>query len=165
MLTQKELKRLFNYNEEDGKFTRLVTVGRGKRCKAGEIAGYAHKSGYRFMKISGKAYAEHRVVWMYVFGEFPDGEIDHIDHVRGNNRIKNVRVVTRIENMKNQLKRDCNKSGFTGVRFHKATQKWVANITNKGKQLHLGLYEDIKDAVIARREAEIRYGYSPTHGK
>ena len=99
-------------------------------------------------------------------GEIPQNmEIDHIDKCRKNNKIENLRLVSRDENLKNKGMYKCNKSGVTGVIFNKQNSKWAANIRVNGKLKHLGYYADFEDACKARYSAEKFYGFSPSHGK
>ena len=86
-LTQERLKELYSYNPETGEFTHLLSWGKRKR---GDVAGYVHPTKrYRYIRIEGKSYFAHRLAWLYVYGKWPEDQIDHIDGVRDNNRIAN----------------------------------------------------------------------------
>ncbi len=91
--------------------------------------------------------------------------IDHINHNRSDNSIKNLRSVTHEENLKNMPKKKNNKSGITGVCFEKETGKWRSHITHKGKSIKLGRFENKKDAEMVRLKAELEYGFHENHGR
>jgi len=159
LLTQEKLKQLLDYDSDTGIFRWRV---RKAQCvKIGTLAGYKSKKGYRLIGVDGKYHYTHRLAWLYVYGEFPKNEIDHINHITDDNRISNLRSVTHSENGRNQSVQKNNTSGIMGV--HKWKKKWVAKIQVDGKYKHLGYFENIKDAKKARERAKIRYGYHPNH--
>jgi hypothetical protein len=86
-----------------------------------------------------------------------DMVVDHINHDTTDNRKVNLRVVTHQQNMMNTKKSKNNTSGVRGVKWHKATNKWSADITIKEKRINLGLYKNFDDAVQARKQAEEKY--------
>lgn len=92
-------------------------------------------------------------------------ELDHINHVRADNRISNLREVSRSQNNKNMPRYKNNKSGVTGVSWYRSAGKWRAQIRVEGKKKHLGLFDEIKDAAKAVEAAEAKYGYHENHGK
>lgn len=92
-------------------------------------------------------------------------EIDHINSIRNDNRIENLRLVTRVENCRNQKQQCNNKSGVTGVSWHKASGKWLAFIHKKEKKIYLGCFERLEDAAVERRLAEKRLGFHDLHGR
>jgi len=98
----------------------------------------------------------HRLAWFMIHGEVPI-EIDYKDRVTSNNRIKNLRACTHLENMRNQGLRSDNTSGVTGVVWYRRTRKWHVQISLKGKTKHIGFFGGFEDAVIARREAEAKF--------
>jgi len=161
--TQAEIKALLNYDPDTGVFTRIASTS--SKAMAGSIAGTFNKTlMYRFIMIDYKLYREHRLAWLYMTGEWPDGEIDHINHIRNDNRWDNLRCVTAKENRKNQSIRSDNTSGVTGVYWHKRRGKWRSIITVDGNQIHLGWYKDKSDAVAARKLSEVEHGFHPNHG-
>lgn len=162
-VTQEKLKELFRYAPDTGVFTRLVSVA--SMARAGDIAGNTDGQGYLRIRVEGKLYKAHRLAWLYTNGEFPQDQIDHINGVRDDNRIANLRAVNRTENMKNTKIRTDNTSGVLGVGWHKGTDKWLATINVKGVKKYLGYFTDIKDAVAARKKANILYGYHENHGR
>jgi hypothetical protein len=120
---------------------------------------------YEKIKVDGKVYKSHRLAWFYVNGKFPDGEIDHINGNTLDNRICNLRDVSSEGNCRNRTKRADNKSGVTGVLWYPPSGKWQAAIVHNKKKIHLGYFVDIEDAKKARKEAEVKYGYHPNHGR
>ena len=163
-LTQKEVKRLFYYDSNSGELTRLIDMGR--LAKTGDIAGSKTETpwtSYLFVSIKNKSYAVHRIIWFYMTGEWPD-QIDHIDGNGLNNKWDNLRNVDCKENSRNQKIRKTNTSGVMGVYWNKQNQKWNPRIRVDDQLKHLGYYSDFNDAVAARKNAEVKYGFHPLHG-
>ncbi|UNY40262.1 HNH endonuclease [Paracoccus phage vB_PmaP_KLEP18-1] len=179
--SQDELRQLLRYEPETGKMFWLhrpahlfePTVARSQEhlCKwwnarfAGAEAFTATDThGYRHGKINGKLVLAHRVAWVIHFGSAPD-HIDHVNGVRSDNRIANLRSVTPSENMRNKAVYRTNLSGHAGVRWSEGMEKWNASIRRDGRRLHLGFFDDLADAVSARKSAEARFGYHANHGR
>ena len=120
--------------------------------------------GYLRVNISGERVLSHRLAWLYVYGVWPL-EIDHINGVKDDNRISNLRSVNRQTNLRNTKIRLLNTSGHVGVSMCSRSKKWFAYITNNGKKSHLGQFLKIQDAVNARKSAEERLGFHPNHGR
>ena len=99
MLTQPQLRKLFDYNPETGEVTRLLATS--NFVKVGGPVGWVENTGYYRVHVQGKAYMLHKLIWVYMTGEWPEFEIDHIDRDRLNNRWNNLRKATRSENMAN----------------------------------------------------------------
>jgi len=164
MITQTELKERLEYNPDTGLFTRLTDSGGGQY--KGSIAGHINNGkgkGYVAMSVYGRNYAAHRLVWLYVHGYFPEF-MDHINGCRHDNRLENLREVTRKTNAKNLGIRKSNTSGFTGVNWQKLDNKWQARITIGGETIQLGYFINIEDAIEARKAANIKYNFHPNHG-
>ncbi len=157
-----EAIRLFEYNPTTGELIRRVTMS--SRAQAGDVAGNDCGHGYLKVSVNYKQHYVHRVIWLMVHGEWP-GEIDHIDHDRGNNKLSNLRVVSRLENSRNSSMKSTNKSGVNGVSWAKKANKWHATIWDKGKMFHLGYFGNLADAAQVRYDAEQIFGYHPTHGR
>ena len=113
----------------------------------------------------GRIYRAHRLAWLIVYGSFPPDQIDHINGVKHDNRIMNLRAVTHAENSRNRPLYIGNKSGHTGIFYNKRMKKWVAQIGGTDKRVNLGSFENKEDAIEARRIAEINYNYHPNHGR
>ena len=156
------LNDLFSYDPVSGVLTRKVSVR--YNALAGSEVGCVGKNGYKIFSIDGSLYYVHRVIWKLITGEEPE-EIDHIDGVRTNNAIKNLRSVTRDENAKNTSKPRGNSSGVIGVSWNIQANKWESYITVKGKKDLLGQFKSFEAAAAARKAAEIKYGFHKNHGR
>lgn len=144
------LRELFNYDPETG----VLTHRAGRR--AGLPAGGIDKSKRGYVRISipvgnGRylLFYAHRLAWQYVHGAEPALDLDHINGIRSDNRISNLREADRSQNQWNRATPRTNTSGYKGVRLCKRTGKWRADIRVDGKKVSLGLFDDIKDASAA----------------
>jgi hypothetical protein len=120
--------------------------------------------GYRIGAVNYRTLRAHRVAWAMHFGGWPAGFLDHINGITNNNVIANLRMVTNQENQKNIFMKSHNTSGFTGVYWHKPTQKWQARINVNSRGKSLGLFDTIEEAMAARVAANTIYGYTDRHG-
>ena len=116
---------------------------------AGKQALNIDSDGYKSGRINYRIYQAHRVAWLIHYGEWPDGQVDHINMVRSDNRIDNLRLATRSENAMNRGKQNDNTSGYKGVSWHKSSGKWQAKIKKNGKCIYLGTYHDVLEAHLA----------------
>jgi hypothetical protein len=162
-LTQDYLKEQLNYEPTTGLFTRKVS--NNYRVKVGDVAGSMTAQGYRQINFNGKVYKAHRLAFLWMNGEFPTNQVDHINHNRLDNRWINLRVASQQENQRNASMRADNKSGFTGVGWHKRDKKWGARIRIKGKNKHLGYFTDLDEAINARKRANVKHNFHQNHGK
>lgn len=162
MITQTKLKELLHYAPETGVFTWVKATNR--RICIGSIAGSVAGYRYRIIRICGKTHSAHRLAWLYIHGEFPEHDIDHINHDRHDNRIINLRSVTRGDNCRNRGYSPRNTSGHIGVVFDKARGCWTSRLFYDGKQVHFMRHEKKADAIKARKKAEKRYGFHENHG-
>ena len=156
MITQARLRELFLYDPETGIFTRKVTTSHN--AKAGMQVGAAHNCGYLMVTIAyggvKKRYLLHRLAWLYVYGRMPEGDIDHINHNRADNRISNLRDVSRKDNLRNSAHVRSKSSNLLGAGRRKSDGKWVAKIRVDGKRLWLGAYDTPEEASRAYIEAK-----------
>lgn len=153
-LPASELRRLFRYDPETGVFTRLV---RTANCvRAGHSAGSVHPRGYVHIKICRFSYAAHRLAWLYVHGRWPEGEIDHRNGVRSDNRLSNIRECDRFGNQQNTTAKRSTRSGFRGVGWHASTARWRARISRDGVTHNLGEFDSPEDAAAAYMAAKKR---------
>lgn len=157
--TQQDLLNVFTYNEHTGILKHKFDTASGMQS---DIVGYKHSQGYLSTSVGKKAYLLHRLIWFMKTGNWPN-QIDHIDHDRSNNRWKNLREVKSRDNQLNCSKSCNNTSGVTGVRTL-PSGKFCAYIMAHRKQISLGSYERIEDAISARKQAEIDYGFHSNHG-
>lgn len=133
LLTADRLRKLLHYNPETGRFTWLELRGRRRRA-----AGYVNSWGYRVIMIDGRNYRANRLAWLYVRGELPADEIDHINMVRDDDRFTNLRPATRTLNNANRKPYRNNSSGFKGV--VRRGNRWRAEIRLNRKSIHLGCF-------------------------
>jgi hypothetical protein len=122
------------------------------------------RDGYFVGAVFHHNFKAHRVCWMIATGECPD-QIDHINGVRNDNRLANLRSVDFRGNATNTARAKNNTSGTTGVHWDKGAGAWVARISMRGERHLLGAFDKIEDAIRARKEAETRFGYHPNHGR
>jgi len=162
-LIQEDVRYLFDYTE-DGNL--INKVKRSGKSKIGERIGNYDPNGYLFVCINKKFYKVHRLIWIWHKGDIdPKKSIDHINHNPSDNRIENLRLVEHITNGHNLKRCKRNKSGCTGVNFDKRKLRWRSRIFVDGKEIGLGYYIEKEKAIKARKEAEIKYGFHPNHGK
>lgn len=157
MISHDELKELLNYDPQIGQLVWRVRRNsfRGK-VAPGAVAGCIGTHGYRLIRVAGLLRHAHQWVWYWHTGEWPDRakDIDHINGVRDDNRIENLRLASRSQNMFNQGLRRDNPSGVTGVRFDPRRDKWFAVIKADKERYWLGYYSSFEAAVAARKGAE-----------
>lgn len=155
MITHEELLFNLKYDTETGVFYRKTTSKYNKTVHVGSVAGHINKQGYNIIKINSKAYKSHRLAWLYVYCEMPPIDIDHINGIKSDNRILNLRLSTESENLMNIGKMSTNTSGYKGVHYHKRDEVWAAKCTINGKQNHLGNFATVKEASVAYRNFAI----------
>ena len=169
------LRRLIHYCPETGALTWLERAAadmphdHARRVFNSKHAGkpalnHIDVHGYPRGNIFGRGFKAHRVAWAIHYGEWPSECIDHINGLRTDNRIANLRVATKAENARNAFRYRSNTSGHSGVSWDAGKGRWVAYIGHGSALTWLGRFADIADAVAARKSAEQRLGYSQRHG-
>lgn len=169
MLEYREALELFRYDYEtgvlywrwrvNGRVPKTLEAGRQRKSSSG---GY----GYLDVQVHGRVYPVHRVVMLMCYGFYGEGlEVDHINHVRNDNRLVNLRFVTHGGNMRNKSVSSKNTSGVNGVYFAKANKKYVAQIKVNRKRIHLGMFDTLEEAAEARRQADRKYKFNNNHGE
>lgn len=152
-LTAQRLRELLSYDPETGAFTRLVSTC--NRVKVGDVAGTLHHEGYIHIRVGGVIRRAHRLAWLYMMGQWPADEIDHINGRRSDNRWANLRDVSKRNNLENQRRAQAgNKSGLLGVDYRANLGKWTAQIQVNGKKRHLGTFDTPELAHAAYTEAK-----------
>lgn len=142
MLTAERAREWLSYDAETGLLSwRVKRPG----CMSGRC-GSVERDGYKCLRVDGKRYQYHRVVWLIVTGAWPEHEIDHANGDRADNRLCNIRPATRSQNEANIRKPRTNTSGFKGVHFHKKNLLFYAYIGVPGRKLHLGTFKTAEDA-------------------
>lgn len=167
-LTEEELKRYYTYDPITGEFRRILRRTRGGVVPCSDLITSKNNRGYLWVKVGGKMCLVHRLIVLYMTGEHPKGEVDHINGDRLDNRWVNLRDTNVFENARNQGNRTDNTSGCRGVTYHRnhlAEKKWQARISNHGVRYSLGYYLTKEEAMAARKGAEAILGYHPNHAR
>jgi hypothetical protein len=166
-ITPEELRELLDYNPDDGTFVWKERAQKSfnKRYAGKEALTANHNNGYKQGTINGGTYYVHRVAFAIYHGRWPSDQIDHINGHKTDNRIANLREVTVSENRKNLSRSSANKSGTTGVHWHNQSNRWRATIDVNGQKKQLGVFSDKREAVLARKAAEVEYGFHPNHDR
>lgn len=168
-ITQEQIRKYFSYKKTTGEFYRIVRRDSwGNEYKVKELITSTNNRGYFWVNVFGNMCLVHRLVILYVTGKHPSGEIDHINGDRLDNRWCNLRDVTPFENSRNQGNRKDNTSGCRGVTYVKSgrgLKRWKARISHEGIRHDLGCFMTKEEAIDARVNAEIDFGYHPNHAK
>ena len=166
-MTPEKLRELVSYDPSTGSLTWKDRVGDGKFNSrlSGKPAFAQPSKGYLTGRMLGGNYKAHRVAWAIYHGEWPSSQLDHINGNRADNRISNLRLVSHAENAKNQRPKTSNKSGEPCVSWYARDRKWWVKITVDGRQKHIGYFDKIEDAVLARNAAWKENGFHENHGK
>lgn len=164
MKNYSNFNEVFHYDPGTGELRWKADTG-FKRMK-GKVAGKSDPKGYLVVGCFKKDHRVHRIIWEMVNGQIPDGmQVDHINGIRNDNRISNLRLVSHQDNQRNMAIPRSNSSGIIGVGWDKRTGKWRAKIMVNRKTVCLGRYTDIEEAAIARKRAESFYGFHENHGR
>lgn len=154
-LTAEYLRSVLDYDQETGIFTWKVSTS--TRVKVGDVAGSQNALGYLQIRVQSRLYLAHRLAWLHHFGEWPKDQLDHVNRIRTDNRLVNLRDVTNKQNHQNRSKSSNNTSGHPGVCWNKQRSKWGARIKHNHKQIHLGYFSILEEAISARKAAEKLY--------
>lgn len=137
----------------------------GNERHAGKLIESSAMSGYIQVSITGwNGVPLHRLIWLQQTGKWPEGVIDHINGVRDDNRLENLRDVSKKENARNRAIGCDNRVGAIGL-FPLVNKRFGVRISVEGKMIYLGSYDSFEEAVEARRLANIKYGYHENHGR
>lgn len=153
-LTQDRLRQILNYNPDTGVFTwveprRGVQVGR-------ECGRLSKQHGYRDIGIDMALYRAHRLAFLYMLGRWPQGDVDHVNQDKSDNRWVNLREATRAENSSNvEIGKRRNTSGFLGVVWEADRELWRAQIRIDGRKTNLGRFKVKEDAAVAHDKAAL----------
>lgn len=175
-LSYEDAEALFTYDPHSGAlhwkprarelFPTEKVFKRWNTMYAGRKAGWLdRKHGYICVCVWAKTFRAHRVCWTLSNGKTPTYEIDHINGVRYDNRVRNLRDIPLSENSRNRQRYVSNTSGVTGVMWANNVGKWKAQIGSGRNRRNLGYYDDFEDAVSARKAANIQFGFHQNHGR
>lgn len=158
-ITQEQLKQNIKYNPQLGVFYRKLKSGWK------ELNGTKTTKGYLLIATNKRQYLAHRLAWLYVYGEWPKDQLDHINGIRTDNRIENLREVSQTGNNRNMIRNRNNKTGIMGVYWCKQTQKWKVQINNRDRKEFGGRHDDFFEACCARKRLENKHNFHNGHNK
>jgi hypothetical protein len=175
-LTIDVIRKLLEYNPKTGVLTwkeRPIEFCDSERAKKWWDGLFANRralesvnsKGYCTGAIFAIPVKAHRVAFAIYHGRWPSSIIDHINGVRIDNRICNLREVTDIQNSRSQKLRGTNTSGVMGVCWNARRKKWICRINNGVERLYLGAFSNFSDAVAVRNDAEMKIGFYENHGR
>lgn len=143
---QARVKELLDYDEVSGLFA--WKKSQASQIRVGDVAGGISSDGYWCITLHGQRYGAHRLAWLYAHGVIPPADIDHINGDRLDNRLANLRLATRSENMRNSRgKRSA--SGLKGAHWRAKRKAWVSQIYKDGKCVYLGRFPTAEEAHAA----------------
>lgn len=159
-IDRETLAACLSYDRNTGVFTWLIPHGRWA-IQIGSPAGTLDADGYVKIHLQQRFYRAHRLAWLYEYGEWPAHPIDHINRIRSDNRIDNLRLTNPSANgLNSTVPRRQNKTGFVGVVAPtKRIKHWRARITVNYKQIHLGNFDSAEAAYQAHIKAKQELGH------
>jgi len=158
-----ELRDLLDYDAETGALTYKRDAGRWGVLKAGTLAGCINRCGYVQIMLHRKALLGHRIAWALTYGDWPSGHIDHINGMRADNRIANLRDVSHGENLQNRHHANAtNKLGLLGV-SQQSKNRFRAKIKADGVKHNLGSFDTPEEAHAAYLEAKRQFTIAASH--
>jgi hypothetical protein len=153
ILTAERLKELVTYDPETGEFGWKVTQRNARAGKFGCVNG----KGYRCARVDGRQHFVHRLAWLYTHGKWPTEQIDHINGIKDDNRLINLRECTAGENQRNTGRQKNNTSGFKGVGWNRQGSNWTSVIKVNHRRIFLGVFSTAEQAYAAYCEAAIKH--------
>jgi len=150
------IRRVIHYNMHTGVLTRIAPI-LGQRSTG--VIDSKDRLGYIKLTLFGVSFRGHTLAWALHYGHFPKLEIDHINRNTSDNRISNLRDVSRSVNARNKGLKATNKSGFTGVSYNKHVGKWVAQVRLKSKSIIILYTDDKFEAICARQSYNNKHRY------
>lgn len=155
MITLERLKELLEYDPETGIF---LWIGKSNtKTIIGTVAGTTDVNGYVRVQIDRVKYLLHRLAWLYTHGAWPSEFIDHINGIRNDNRISNLREANSTQNNRNAKLNSRNASGYKGVGYIRKLKKYAARIYIKGKCIYIGFFDTPLEASKAYEAAAITH--------
>lgn len=156
-LTRAAIEKILDYDPDTGIFRWRRRADRSKQWNtryAGTVAGQKTSHGYVAIQVDGKgAYQASRLAWLLCHGSWPEYQVDHINGIRNDDRIANLRAVDNSQNNQNRVTQRNSKSGIRGVTLHE-TGRYRVRLMIRGTNIDLGYFDSLEEAVAARRELE-----------
>lgn len=159
MVTQEYLRYWYFYNDETGFFYWRRSNKKKHAIRGAKVSGGGNNSP-RLMTINNNVYKYHRIIWLYVYGEYlKDHElIDHIDGDKRNNKLTNLRLVNKSQNAQNIKKAPIhNRSGVLGATWSSQKGKYISCIVINGKKIYLGCFKEAQEAGAAYLAAKRKF--------
>lgn len=153
-MTCDRLRERLDYDPESGEFKWRMSKNPG--IQPGDLAGRVNVYGYCRIELDGYDYAAHRLAWLHVYGEWPDGPLDHVNGIRSDNRLSNLRKATASGNACNRKRRRDNTTGAKGVHWDKGASRFRVVVTIAGKRRHIGRFNTMTEAASAYDAAVLR---------
>lgn len=152
MISQEKLIEMLDYDKITGILTWKISRS---GIAIGQIAGYRAKNGYWYIKINGKMYSRARLVWFYMTGEWPKAQIDHINGIRSDDRLNNLREATHSQNQMNKVHNTRKLPKWV----YRNNKGFIARVSDGTKIVNLGTYQTIGEAYdVAMNYAKLRHG-------
>lgn len=152
-----ELMEMLSYDYLTGVFTWNDGFKNSRGNGNTGSAGHLNKAGYIYIRIKGVNYPAHHLAWLYFYGRWPAKLIDHVNGNSSDNRIENLREADHLLNNRNSKISKANTSGVKGVYWNRLLGKWHGRVRVKGKNIHIGVFDDIELAELAMSEARVKY--------
>lgn len=160
-LTAERLREVLHYDPETGVFTRLESGSR--KDVLGRSAGTLTQQGYLKTMVDSRTYYLHRLAWLHERGTWPKDQMDHINGVKSDNRLANLRECSCGENQQNRARSTRALSPLPGVCWHKRDRVWVASVTLSGRRRNLGSFRTAEEASAAYLAEKARlHTFQPT---
>ena len=158
IVSAQRLRELLDYDPDTGLFARRVATGKGGRFKSGLEPGCVSPQGYRVIAIDRVLYKAHRLAWLHVHGVWPTNHIDHINGIKTDNRLVNLRDVSRSVNSQNRRDAMANNktSGLLGAYPARTPSRWYAVISAHRHRTYLGMFDTPEEAHAAYLNAKRR---------
>jgi len=150
MLSYSYVKDIFDYRPDGN----LIWKKRRKGVTIGNVAGSTPSGWYTEVHIDQKSYLAHRVIWLWHHGYMPENDLDHINKIKHDNRIENLREASRQCNARNTGNHISNSSGVKGVHWGRSIERWCSSVTVDNSIYYIGSYLNLDNAVLARLAAE-----------
>lgn len=163
-LTQELVAKVLRYDATTGNLTWLTNLHSKRAIPNSRAGSLVSTTGYRNITLFGRTYLEHHLIWFICKGVWPKAQLDHINQIRDDNRITNLREVTVSENARNRSRRKNTTTGEHGIWYNRRTRKYVAEITLNGKKVYQKSFDDPDEASAERKLKSLELGFHENHG-